>query len=172
MTDHFSFFGMTPAFEIDQKALRSKFLENSRNYHPDFAKAKGLDPEEAMERSTQNNSAFKVLSNTLKRTEHVLQLKAVLGEGKEELPMEFLMEMMELNEAIAELEFDESEEAKAKILKDYLNWKNKVDLGLDEMRSRYDNTGDEESLEGVKDFYLKNKYLLRIKESNGIFAAL
>merc|ERR1712127_1087704 len=62
---------------------------------------------EVLELSTLNNNAFKTLSNFDKRMKYILELKEVLGEeGKNKIPQEFLMEMMEINENLMELEFD------------------------------------------------------------------
>ena len=62
---------------------------------------------EILELSTLNNEAYKTLSDFDKRMKYILEIKAVLDEeGKNQIPQDFLMEMMDINEQLMELEFD------------------------------------------------------------------
>lgn len=169
--NYFEFFGLQPAFGIDKEGLRKLFLENSRNYHPDFAKAKGIDAAEALEKSTLNNEAYKTLSDDQLRTHYMLKINNLLGDGKEQLPMEFLMEMMEINEQIAELQMDLNADSLSSVQGSYKTWMDEVSKSLEEHQAEFDKTGAKDALESVKEFYLKSKYLLRIKESIDTFAA-
>jgi len=95
----FSFFGLPVSLSIDLPSLRKVFLENSRRFHPDFhTLSSDEEQEKALEMSSLNNEAFKVLSDTDARIRYVLELKGLLGaDSKEEkLPQDFLMEMMDI----------------------------------------------------------------------------
>ena len=102
--NYFELFGMQVTIKVDKSMLARKYLELQKKYHPDFF-AQGTEAEqaEALEMSSQLNSALKTLRNEEATIKYVLQLKGLLEEEeKYPLPPEFLMEMMELNEELSE----------------------------------------------------------------------
>jgi molecular chaperone HscB len=169
---YFEFFGIPLAFNIDQEALRKAFLSNSREYHPDFAKAKGLDVEEAMEKSSLNNKAYKTLNSPAFNRAYILQIKGLLGADKEQLPMDFLVEMMDLNERVADLQMEHDNKQLQSVLEEYRDWNKTINARLARAEMDFDKSADEAVLQVVKEFHLKHKYILRIKESIDTFAAL
>jgi molecular chaperone HscB len=106
--------------------------------------------------------------------EYILKEKGIYGEeGKNKVPQDFLMEMMDINEALMELEFDFDqatfETAKQNIKDLEAGLYNEI-LGI---LKNYDNeTVTAEELEQIKDFHFKRKYLLRIQNNLSTFAAL
>lgn len=107
--NYFVFYGLPVTFRIDPGLLKQKFLDMSRQYHPDFY---GDDPEAqnvALAVTAFNNKAYKILGNDISRAQYLVELNG-MGEDKYVLPQDFLMDMMELNEAIDELS-DESRPA-------------------------------------------------------------
>jgi len=93
----FEFYNIPITFIPDEAALRKTFYANSKKYHPDFyTLASQEEQEKALELSTLNNEAFKILSDQDRRMKYILELKGVMGEeGQNNIPQDFLMEMME-----------------------------------------------------------------------------
>ncbi|MEZ4884220.1 MAG: Fe-S protein assembly co-chaperone HscB [Chitinophagales bacterium] len=172
--NYFEFYQLPIAFKIDAKKLKRKFYEYSRKYHPDFfVQASASEQEDVLEKATINNKAFKTLSNLNSRIKYVLECKGIIEEGeKYQLPPMFLMEMMEVNEALMDLQF----EADAANLKQITQQVNRIEADLFEsvsyiIENYKDGVSDESDLKKVKDFYFKKRYLLRIRESLNKFAA-
>ena len=100
------------------------------------------------------------------RLKHLLELKGVLGEeGTNEVPQDFLLEIMEVNEALMELEFEDDPMLRLKVtgLIDQLE----ADL-RNEVAQVYDTyddaTATPDQLQLLKEYYLKRRYLLRLRE--------
>jgi len=171
--NYFEFFGIPVSFLPDEAGLKQLFLQNSKKYHPDFhTLAPAEKQEEILELSTLNNQAFRTLSDFDRRMKYILELKGALKEeGKNEIPQAFLLEMMEINEALMELEFDFDE----KIFQAAKDKTRQLEAELDEAirpaLESYDETkGSPGELEAVKDFYLKKRYVWRIQENLDRFA--
>ncbi|MEL7161533.1 MAG: iron-sulfur cluster co-chaperone HscB C-terminal domain-containing protein, partial [Bacteroidota bacterium] len=109
MTNYFDFFGLPVAPTVDRAVLKRTFYANSKRFHPDFHTLKDADAqEEALEMSTHNNQGYKILDDEDRRLRHLLELREVLGEeGSNQVPQDFLMDIMDINEALMELEFDD-----------------------------------------------------------------
>lgn len=102
MQDYFELMGLPRAFGLDGLALRKKYLELSRLFHPDFHTTAGAEAQrEAEEKSAQLNLAWNTLREEQSRLEYLIRLEGI-GEREEALPPDFLMEMMELNERMEE----------------------------------------------------------------------
>ena len=167
MTNYFHLFDLPPAPTIDQAALKKTFYANSKRYHPDFHTLEDTaTQQEVLEKSTLNNQGYKVLADEDLRLKHLLELKGVLGaEGTNQVPQDFLLEIMEVNEALMELEFEDDPMARLKVtgLIDQLE----ADL-REEVAEAYagyeDTTATTAQLELLRDYYLKRRYLLRLRE--------
>ena len=174
MINYFEFFGIAIHPLIDEKALRKKFLTNSKALHPDFhATAIAEIQDRVLEQSTFNNEAYKVLSDFDQRLKHLLELKGVLNEeGKNTIPQEFLMEMMDINEGIMELKFDPSEELMQSTKNNIQQLENELQKSVQNILENYeDQHATESSLKQLGEFYLKRRYLLRIRKNLSSFAA-
>lgn len=171
--NHFELFELPISFYLDEKELRRRFLQKSKKFHPDFYTTDSEEKQqEVLEFSTQINSAYKTLSDFNERMAYVLNEKGLLGEeGKNDIPQDFLMEVMEIQETIMELEFDFSETAyqNANLLVNKLE--EDLRLSIEPILNSYDDAETNEvELKKVKDFYLKKKYLWRIRENLNRFA--
>src|ERR1700712_331465 len=104
--NYFEFYGIHESFTPDTALLKKKFYELSKKYHPDFhANEDDAKQQEILELSTLNNKAYQTLSDPYKRLEYILKSHDLLLEGaKPQLPADFLMEMMDINERMMELE--------------------------------------------------------------------
>jgi molecular chaperone HscB len=171
--NYFEFFGIPVSFLPDEADLKKRFLQNSKKYHPDFFTLDSVEKQsEILELSTLNNQAYRTLSDFDLRMKYILELKEVLKEeGKNDIPQDFLMEMMEINEALMELEFEFNEkifqEAKDKVQ----SIESQLLQAIRPTLAAYvENKTSSLELELVKDFYLKKRYILRIQENLDRFA--
>jgi molecular chaperone HscB len=108
-SNYFRFYGIEQSFAIDTAKLKTLFLEKSRQFHPDFYTH---DPESqniALAVSAFNNQGYKLLNNEISRAQYLVDLHQDKENEKQQLPNSFLMEMMDLNEAIDELGSSENE---------------------------------------------------------------
>ena len=107
MQNYFELYHMPVTFRPDPVEVKSKFYELSRLYHPDrFAQAGGDELATALRMAAMNNNdAYKTLRNTDATMAYILRLNNLLeDEEKYNLPPAFLMEMMDINEAISDYE--------------------------------------------------------------------
>ncbi|MBK9736326.1 MAG: Fe-S protein assembly co-chaperone HscB [Saprospiraceae bacterium] len=173
--NYFDLFGMPVSFKPDLSVLKSKYYALSRTFHPDFYTLESATKqEEMMTRSGLVNTAYKVLSDDKSRMAYILELHNLLGKEENQiLEPSFLMEMMEINETIFDLqmEFDisayDTVVSKVKAVEESLvqevnrhifNFEQGQDLELNLLK--------------IRDYFLKSKYLLRIRENISTFAHL
>jgi len=170
LLNYFELYNLPISFQIDNALVKKKFYELSKRYHPDFYVNESDEKQaEILELSTLNNKAYQVLSDPLKRIEYVLSLNSMLVDGdKYVLPQDFLMDMMDVNEALMEMEFDHDELKLAELSAQI----DAMEMTLfDELKSATDEFdakagADAESiLLRIKDIWYRQKYLLRIRES-------
>lgn len=168
--DYFELYGLPVTFNPDPKIVRQKFYELSKKYHPDFYINESEEKqEEVLQFSTLNNKAFQVFGDLQKRIHYVLTLKGMLAEGDHyALPQSFLMEMMDVNEALMELQFEQDPEKLASITSEISAIETALHNELKDLTVAYDSQSPEEqdmTLKAIKDLYYRNKYLYRIRES-------
>ncbi len=171
----FELYEIPISFKVDKKALKKKFYTLSRKFHPDFYTLEGEEKQaEILELSSLNNKAYKVLSNFDKRMKYVLDLKGVLAEeGKNTIPQDFLMEMMDINENLMELEFGFDQNTFDQVQKDLKTQQDSIFSSIENIIERYnENNSTEVELNAIKNYYFKRKYLLRIQENLSKFAPL
>lgn len=172
--NHFEFYGLPVSFAVDEAAVRRIYLLNSKKYHPDFhTLSDETEQTRVLELSTRNNEAFKTLSDADNRVRYVLEIKGLLGKEHENqrLPQEFLMEMMDINEALMELEFDFDQARFEATLKSVQLLENELETQIEPVLSSWtENTGTAADLLLVQEYFFKKRYLLRIKENLSKFA--
>jgi len=171
--NYFEFYGLPEAFNVDEALVKKKFYQLSKQYHPDFyANEDEAKQQEILELSTLNNKAYQTLSNPAKRLEYILRLHNLVSEGaKPQLPADFLMEMMDINERL--MEVDDAAEL-ASITGEVLAVEGDMNEKLEGLTADYhtlDDTAKESRLNDIADIYYRQKYLLRIKESLNTFAS-
>lgn len=168
-TDYYSFYGLPIHLNIDESVLKKKFFELSRLYHPDlFANATPAEQDKALQISTLNTLAYKVLSDRNSRLEHVFDLHQI--ERSETLPQDFLMEMMDLNEEVEEATAATQPELARQILEMRGGFDAEMGLLFGEF-DRAETSKKTSILLRLNQLHLKNKYLLRLQQSLNIFAA-
>jgi molecular chaperone HscB len=162
--NYFELFGLPIAFKADSNQLRNAFMNIQRASHPDkFAQGTELEQEIALEQSAAANKGFTLLNNKEQILPYVLTLTGhIVADEKYNLEPDFLMEMMELNEAWMDAEDDA---AKQQILSQINSLKNEI---LSPIKAHLDadsiNAISKETMLQIKDYYYKRKYLDRILE--------
>lgn len=173
--NYFELYQLPLKFNVDDEQVKKKFYELSKRYHPDFFVNESLEKQsKILQLSTLNNKAYQVLSNPLKRIEYILNLNNLLAEGdKYQLPQDFLMEMMDVNETLMELEFDPNPSTLMEITKQVDEIEKNLFKQLNQLTITFDINPDEHPkslLLKIKDIWYRQKYLLRIRESLNKFA--
>ncbi len=166
--NYFEFFDLPVTPHIDEGELKRRFYENSKKYHPDFYTLESAEKQaEILELSTLNNEAYRILADFDRRLKYLLELKGVLAEeGKNEIPQDFLLEMMEINEGLMELEFDFDKEEYQRILQRIAHIESALHQAIEPVIVHYnDKNSSEQELFDLRDFYLKRRYLLRLREN-------
>ena len=166
--NYFEFYDLPVSFNLDPEVLRRQFLKLSKKYHPDFFTLESEEKqEEILGLSTLNNEAYKLLKDQEKRIKYVLELKGLLGKDiKPQLPQAFLIDMMDINERVMDLQFDYDEATHQSIQAEVDVKEKELFEGIQTIFDAYDDAAaTPEQLEKVKDFYLQNRYLKRLKEN-------
>ncbi len=164
---YFELYEIPESLHVDAAFAKKKFLELSRKFHPDFhGGASEEKQQEVLEYSTMNTNAFNTFKTKVKTIEYVLSTHDLLQEGYQLAP-DFLMEMMEINEELMEMEFDFNAANLVKVEESVRTVKDELEQELASNVSAFESITDESEklklLEKVKEYYYKNKYLVRIE---------
>lgn len=104
--NHFELFGLPVAFEIDAQQLAERYRELQRTVHPDrYANAGDRERRLSIQHAAQVNDAFQTLKSSLRRARYLLQLQGIEFDDEKETHLDpaFLMEQIELREALADV---------------------------------------------------------------------
>ena len=168
--NYFEIFGLPVQLRIDKSELPKKFFELSRKFHPDFyANSTPSEQQRALEITANLNKAFKTFQNHDETIKYVLQLKGLLEEEeKYQLPPEFLMEVLEINEKLMDARDDPALKLNLQTAID--NLQSEIYGPVKEIIEHYEESiTTEEELLQVKEYYYKKKYLHRIQQQlNGM----
>jgi len=171
--NYFELFDLEVCFQLDEQVLKTKYYKLSRKWHPDFFTQESEDRQaEVAVMSEKINQAYKVLSDRESRFKYILELHGKIGgTDNQVMPADFLMEMMDINETIMDLQMDFDQQRYDEVLSEIQTFENELNSGVASDVDRYDG-GDksDEVLDKIKDYYLKSKYLLRIKKNISTFA--
>ena len=164
--NYFEIFGIPVQLKVEKTELPKKFFELSRKFHPDFyANTTPSEQNKALEITANLNKAFKTFQNPDETIKYVLQLKGLLEEEeKYQLPPDFLMEVLEINEKLMDAEDDP--ELKLNLQSAINNLQSEIYEPVKEIVEHYkEGISTEKELLQVKEYYYKKKYLKRIRSS-------
>jgi molecular chaperone HscB len=101
--NHFELFGLSPAFGLETEALERSYRQIQAQVHPDrFAHAGDAERRASLQWTTRVNEAYRTLKDPVQRAKHLLELQGVdvAFETNTAMPPDFLMQQMELREAL------------------------------------------------------------------------
>ncbi len=162
--NYFELFGLPIGFQVDTQKLRAAFMEIQKASHPDkFAQGSADEQEAALEQSSMANKGFTLLSQKERILPYVLEILGILTpDEKYALEPDFLMEMMDLNEAWMDAE---DETAKQAIIGQVEQLKNEIYAPIQSyMEMDQIDSISQEAMLQIKSYYYKKKYLDRILE--------
>ncbi len=162
--NYFELFGLPIGFQVDTQKLRTAFMEIQKASHPDkFAQGTSEEQEAALEQSSLANKGFTLLNQKEQILPYVLEIVGIMTpDEKYALEPDFLMEMMDLNEAWMEAE---DETSKQTIIQQVEQLKNEIYTPIQSFMEvdQIDSISQEAMLQ-IKSYYYKKKYLDRILE--------
>ena len=152
--NYFELFNIPVSVTVDKTSLAKKYFELQKKFHPDFfAQEDEVTQEDALEKISELNKAFKIFKDRDATIQYLLKIKGLLQEEeKYPLPPDFLMEVMELNENLSEnsvvaiADFEQDIYAAVSNIIEHYN----------------DATASTQDLLRLKEYYYKKKYLQRI----------
>jgi molecular chaperone HscB len=157
--NYFELFEIPIQLKVDKTQLTKKYFELSRKYHPDFF-TNAAEEEKIMtlERSASLNKALKTFQHPDETIKYVLQLKGLLqDEEKYELPKDFLMEVLEINELLMD------DAGKTGLPTRIAQLQSDIYEPVKEIVEGYqEGITSEKELLLVKEYYYKKKYIDRI----------
>jgi molecular chaperone HscB len=163
--NYFQLFSLPVQFISDPTLLRQRYFALSRTAHPDYhVNDAAAEQQSALESAALLNKAYKTLGDRDASIEYVLQVKGLLEPAEAySLPPQFLMDMMEINEALEGALGSDDAGQKAAV---------KADLAIlqadlyepvqDTIENYRDGETSEEALLKVKEYHFKKKYLQRV----------
>jgi molecular chaperone HscB len=159
--NYFELFEIPMQLQVKVNDLRPTFMQLSRRYHPDFFTNDTVEAqEEALEKIAQVNKAWKIFQQPEETIAYVLRLKGLLDEHEKfQLDPTFLMEMMEINEAIIEQDTNQLASTKERLIQ----LQNEIYSPVSSIIENYqDHCATEADLLKVKEYYFQKKYIERV----------
>ncbi|EJJ0548626.1 co-chaperone HscB [Cronobacter sp. HA18006] len=105
--DYFTLFGLQARYVLDSAQLAARYQDLQRQYHPDkYASRSQAEQLAALSQSATINQAWQTLRHPLTRAEYLLSLHGfdLANEQHTVRDTAFLMEQLELREALDEIE--------------------------------------------------------------------
>lgn len=167
MTNYFMLFELPLSLKVDKQAVMNKYYELSKKYHPDHnAQLLSVaEQKDLLAMSATINQAKNILLDQDKTIAYMLQLHHKLVEG-ESLDTNFLMEMLDLNERLEDAKSSNNETALDAIRLELDVLQDELTKEINSIVEAFDVQANKDSvLNELKAYYLKKKYLLRIRES-------
>jgi molecular chaperone HscB len=160
--NYFELFGFPVAPKVDKTALAQKYFDLQKKNHPDFfTQGSDEEKEDALHQSADINKAFTTFQNEEKTIEYFLQHKGYIETNeKYQLPADFLMEMMEINETLLEKDGVTMAAELAELEKALYN-------EIKPLVEQPTFNATDEAVAKLKAYYYKKKYLNRILERLG-----
>ena len=162
---YFELFNIPISLLVDATSIKKRFYELSRRYHPDFfSNSTSEKQDDALEMSALVNKALKVLCNPDETIKYVLQLKGLLEEEeKYQLPNDFLMDVMDINEQLMDAKVDGDDEQMVALKQQIADLQKKIYEPVKETVEHYqEGVTSEKELLQIKKYYFQKKYLDRL----------
>ena len=171
--NYFDLFGLPVEYQLDKNGLSERYRELQRVVHPDrFASAPDQEQRLALQQATLVNEAFETLRDPLRRAVYMLQLQGVDTDQETATTRDtaFLMQQMELREALAELRTSDNPEARLdKLMRDISHM---IEAQVAQLAVQLE-TASPEQLEAARESVSKMQFLNKLyNEAEAIEAEL
>jgi len=171
--NYFDLFGLPVEYQLDKNGLSERYRELQRVVHPDrFASAPDQEQRLALQQATLVNEAFETLRDPLRRAVYMLQLQGVDTDQETATTRDtaFLMQQMELREALAELRTSDNPEARLdKLIRDISQM---IEAQVAQLAVQLE-TASPEQLEAARESVSKMQFLNKLyNEAEAIEAEL
>ena len=155
--NYYELFELPIAPVVDKSTLSKKYIHLQRENHPDYhSNSNELEQIDAMEKSAIINKAYKTFNDEQATIAYFLDLKGFMESNeKYELPSDFLMEMMEMNEEMLNIGKEEG-------LQHVKNYETGLFQSVKEILTNKAMDFTTDQIELLKAYYFKKKYLMRI----------
>ncbi len=161
------------SFRPDKLLLKKNFYRLSRSLHPDYFTNEPIEvQQQKMKESSELNAAYKTLMDEGLRIKYLLEGYGLFNNDENiALDVEFLTEMMDINEIIFELQGQFDQQQYEAVLKEIGDKQSHLDNQLSACFAEFDTSNNAKVvLADIRDIYLKSRYLLRIHENISTFA--
>lgn len=104
---HFELFDLPASFDLSLQDLSQRYRELQRVVHPDkFVNASDHERRLSVENAAAINEAYQILKAPQRRARYLLELQGVSFDDEKDMALDpvFLMEQIELREALGELD--------------------------------------------------------------------
>jgi len=104
---HFELFDLPVSFALDLQDLSQRYRDLQGAVHPDkFANASDYERRLSVEKAAAINDAYQILKSPQQRARYMLELESVSFDDETDIALDpaFLMEQIELREALGELD--------------------------------------------------------------------
>ena len=177
---YFDYFELPVTLRIDTALLRKRFLALSKAAHPDRFTLEGEAAQAAaLEQSTQLNNAYQTLADPETRLHYLLTEWGMLGnesssstqKRENSLPQSFLMEMLELNDALEIANEQPDSTTRQQQLETLTSEITTLDTALEAgVKPLLDHpdlaSASPTERDALRVYYLKRRYLRRLRHPN------
>ncbi|XP_051536317.1 iron-sulfur cluster co-chaperone protein HscB-like isoform X2 [Myxocyprinus asiaticus] len=156
-TNYFDIMNCEQTFSLDTHKLQKRYVELQRSLHPDNFSQKSLKEQEYSERqSALVNKAYRMLQKPLSRAVYMLELKGILLEEGTDATADpqFLLEVMEVNESLAETQGQDEVSAIGQSVREKLK----------DLTKQINSSLSKGDLQTTKDLLTQMKYYTNIEE--------
>ncbi len=164
--EYFELYELLLSLKVDKSKVEEQYYALSKKFHPDNFSLNDAEMQAtSLEKSAAINSAKKILMNAQHRLAYILkENKTIMPDEKYALSPAFLGEMMDINEQLMELEFEENEQIKSQLIKELEEKENELFEKVSFLFEQEQLDLNPENCTLLKDYYYKKKYIDRIKE--------
>lgn len=160
-SNFFELFEVPVAYEVDLDLVQQHYLELQKTVHPDkFVNASDQEKRISMQQTSWVNEAFNTLKQPVDRAIYLLKLKGVDINLENETTMDanFLMEQMEMREALSEIRSNDDPLAKL----DYFS--NQIKNKMKNMMESFSIAYESDQLDDAREWIRKMQFMQKAKK--------